>query len=167
MINLNTNYEIDRANNKIIITRSFKAPVAEVWKAWTNKDVLDLWWAPKPYKAQTKKMEFHEGGQWLYAMIGPDGIPMWATVVYGKITANKYFEGTDAFCDEKGNINKEFPVMRWEVSFNEVPGGTTVEVLNFFEKIEDLDKIVEMGFKEGFAAAHGNLDELFIQQLNK
>lgn len=164
MINLKTTYEVDRNNNKIIVTRSFKAPITEVWKAWTDKDILDLWWAPKPYKAQTKKMEFHEGGQWLYAMIGPEGEPMWATVVYSKILPNNYFEGTDAFCDEHGNINKDFPAMKWQVSFKEVNGGTTVEVLNFFEKIEDLEKIIEMGFQEGFAAAHGNLDEIFEKQ---
>ena len=34
-----------------------------------------------------------------------------------------------------------------------------------FDSIESLEKIVEMGFKEGFAMAHNNLDELLARQL--
>jgi hypothetical protein len=35
-----------------------------------------------------------------------------------------------------------------------------VEVVVNFESEADMEKIIEMGFQEGFAAAHGNLDKL-------
>lgn len=38
----------DPAAKKITVTRRFKAPVAEVWRAWTESSLLDQWWAPKP-----------------------------------------------------------------------------------------------------------------------
>ena len=43
----------DLSNRKIIVTKNFNAPPATVWKAWTTKDTLDQWWAPKPWRVRT------------------------------------------------------------------------------------------------------------------
>ena len=150
----------DLANKKIGVTREFDAPVEKVWKAWTESELLDQWWAPKPWKANTLSMDFRNGGTWLYYMEGPDGSRHYCRADYKAIIANKSYEGLDAFCDEKGNINTEFPRMNWEVEFSKSNNGTKVYVEITFASVEDLEKIIEMGFKEGFAAAHTNLDEL-------
>ncbi|HYG14458.1 MAG TPA: SRPBCC domain-containing protein, partial [Bacteroidia bacterium] len=71
--NLLMDFNVDKANRKIKVTREFAAPLSQVWEAWTNSQVLDQWWAPKPWKAKTKTMNFTEGGYWLYAMVGPEG----------------------------------------------------------------------------------------------
>lgn len=73
MSNKQTTIAKDAANKKLIVVREFDAPLAEVWKAWTDSSILDQWWAPKPWKAKTKTMDFREGGTWLYSMVGPDG----------------------------------------------------------------------------------------------
>ena len=70
----------DLANKKIIVTREFDAPIEDVWKAWTERNILDEWWAPKPWKARTKSMEFKPGGRWLYAMVGPNGEEHWVVL---------------------------------------------------------------------------------------
>ncbi|MDZ7624970.1 MAG: SRPBCC domain-containing protein [Ignavibacteriaceae bacterium] len=57
---------VDKQNNKVKVTREFAAPLSKVWAAWTQSELLDQWWAPKPWKAKTKEMEFKEGGHWLY-----------------------------------------------------------------------------------------------------
>ena len=44
----------DLPNNRLIVVRDFDAPVDLVWRAWTESELLDLWWAPKPWRAQTK-----------------------------------------------------------------------------------------------------------------
>lgn len=54
----------DLANKSLVITRDFSAPVAKVWKAWTESKLLDQWWAPKPWKTETKSMDFRNGGYW-------------------------------------------------------------------------------------------------------
>jgi len=155
-----TIYAKDLANRKINVVREFDAPVEQVWKAWTEKELLDQWWAPKPWKANTTSMDFREGGTWFYYMQGPENERHYCRVDYKSITPNKLFTGDDAFCDENGNINTGFPTMHWEVRFNSTEGGTRVEVDVKFDSEADLEKIVEMGFQEGFAAAHKNLDEL-------
>src|SRR5262245_31302572 len=90
----------DLANKKEVVVREFDAPVQQVWEAWTNPRLLDLWWAPKPWRAETKKMDFREGGVWLYCMVGPEGERQWCHVGYETITTNTSFTGIDAFCDE-------------------------------------------------------------------
>ena len=155
-----TIYTKDAANKKIKVVRDFDAPVEHVWRAWTEKELVDQWWAPKPWKANTQSMDFRAGGTWLYYMEGPDGSRHYCRADYETIVPNKSYTGLDAFCDENGNINTEFPRMHWQVVFTSSGGGTKVEVEITFASEADLEKIIEMGFKEGFAAAHTNLDEL-------
>lgn len=155
-----TIYTKDAANKKIKVVRDFDAPVEHVWRAWTEKELVDQWWAPKPWKANTQSMDFRAGGTWLYYMEGPDGSRHYCRADYETIVPNKSYTGLDAFCDENGNINTEFPRMHWQVLFTSSGGGTRVEVEITFASETDLETIIEMGFKEGFAAAHGNLDEL-------
>jgi uncharacterized protein YndB with AHSA1/START domain len=163
MINRETIYTQDLANKKIKVAREFDAPVEQVWKAWTEPQLLDQWWAPRPWKAVTKSMDLRPGGMWLYYMLGPEGDRQYCKVDYETITPNKFFSGTDAFCDENGNTTNEFPTMHWDISFTPSGNTTKVEVEITFASQEDLNKIVEMGFKEGFAAAHTNLDELLAK----
>jgi uncharacterized protein YndB with AHSA1/START domain len=155
-----TTYTKDAANKKIRVVREFDAPVEQVWKAWTESELLDQWWAPKPWKANTQSMDFREDGTWLYYMEGPDGSRHYCRADYETIAPNKSYTGLDAFCDENGKINTEFARMHWKVVFNKSANGTKVEVEIKFDSEADMEKIIEMGFKEGFAAAHTNLDEL-------
>jgi uncharacterized protein YndB with AHSA1/START domain len=154
----------DLTNKKIKVTREFDAPVEQVWKAWTDSELLDQWWAPKPWKANTVSMDFRNGGTWLYYMEGPDGTRHYCKADYKSINPNKSYEGLDAFCDEKGNINSDLPRMHWKFGFVKAGSGTKVEVEITFTTEADMEKIIEMGFKEGFAAAHSNLDELLAAQ---
>jgi uncharacterized protein YndB with AHSA1/START domain len=160
MSNKQTTIFKDVANKKLIVVREFDAPLEEVWKAWTEKDLLDLWWAPKPWKAKTKTMDFREGGSWLYSMVGPDGTNTYCRVDFETITPNKNFSARDVFCDENGNVSQIMPGMHWKNEFSATDKGTKVEIEITFANEADMQKIIEMGFEEGFTAAHGNLDEL-------
>ena len=155
-----TNLVKDLDHKRLIINRAFKAPLEKVWTAWTDSKALDQWWAPKPWKAKTKTQDFKEGGYWLYAMTGPDGTEVWARIDYITISSPTQFTAVDSFCDEKGNPNKDFPSINWKCDFSNIENGTNVKVEMTFKKVEDIQKIIEMGFQEGFAMAHGNLDEL-------
>lgn len=152
--------EKDAENKKLIISRSFDAPLDEVWDAWTKAELLDKWWAPKPYKAETKILDFRVGGMWLYCMAGPSGDRNWSRVDYLKIEPKTRIETADCFCDEEGNTSADFPEMKWYKQFSESDGKTTVSMEIVFQSEEDLNKILEMGFREGFAIGLENLDEL-------
>jgi uncharacterized protein YndB with AHSA1/START domain len=157
------NFSVDKENKKIRVEREFDAPLARVWAAWTESQLLDQWWAPKPWQAQTKKMDFSVGGYWLYAMIGPDGTKMWSRADYTSIIPLRTFSGQDAFCDEDGNIDDKFPTSEWTVDFIEKKGSTKLYIEILFKDVADLEKYTEMGFKEGFTAALENLDRLLAE----
>ena len=125
--------------------------------------MLDQWWAPKPYHAKTKTLDFKEGGHWMYAMVGPDGDESWVWVNFFKIVPNKSFAAEDFFCNEKGERVNELPGMFWNNRFSKTSGGTMVTCELTFASEEDLNKILELGFEPGFTAALSNLDELLAE----
>jgi uncharacterized protein YndB with AHSA1/START domain len=153
----------DLKNKKITITREFDAPPDMVWRAWTERVLLDQWWAPKPWATKTKSLSFREGGSWLYAMSGPDGTKMWCIVEFMNIKKFSGFQAASSFCDENGIKNAGFPVMHWSNNFIPSGTGTIVQVEISFENENDLQKIIEMGFEAGFTAALGNLEELLTK----
>ncbi|MBR9999709.1 MAG: SRPBCC domain-containing protein [Cyclobacteriaceae bacterium] len=159
--NLLMKFSVDKENKKINVEREFSAPISKVWTAWTESRILDQWWAPKPWKVRTRTMDFREGGYWLYAMAGPDGTEHWCRADFKSVVPLKSYSGLDAFCDENGNIDDSFPRSVWNVEFRELQNSTEVSVQITYEKLADLEKIIEMGFKEGFTAALENLDDLF------
>ena len=158
--NLFVNFSVDKENKVINVERAFAAPISKVWSAWTEREILDKWWAPKPWKAKTKSLDFSVGGYWLYSMVGPEGEEHWARADYDAIDELKSFSATDAFCDQDGKINDSFPKSKWTNSFQEKDDLTTVSVIIHYDKLSDLEAIIEMGFKEGFLSALSNLDEL-------
>jgi uncharacterized protein YndB with AHSA1/START domain len=159
--NLLMDFSVDKESKKIKVKREFSAPISKVWAAWTESHLLDQWWAPKPWKARTKTMDFREGGYWLYAMVGPDGTEHWSRADYKSITPLKSFSAQDAFCDEDGNINPNLPRSFWTNEFSETSNSTTiVSIETAYDDLSDLEKVIEMGVKEGLSAALENLDEL-------
>lgn len=152
------NFEVDRSKKQIMVERSFNAPVSLVWSAWTEAEILDQWWAPNPWKARTKTMDFREGGHWLYAMVGPENEEHWARVDFVTIRHRKYFTANDFFCDADGNPDPSLPESKWENGFTDKDRQTVVNIVLTFNTLEDLEKIIEMGFKEGFTSGLENLD---------
>lgn len=158
------NFDVDKENKTIHVERSFNAPIDLVWAAWTEAEILDQWWAPKPYQAVTKLMNFEEGGHWLYYMLGPEGDKQWCLFEYDSIDKEKNFSGTDAFCDESANPDDTKPRVKWKNEFSEVEDSTLVNIELHFDALEDLETIIEMGFKEGFTAGLENLDQYINAQ---
>lgn len=151
---------VDKENSIVNVTREFTANKDLVWRTWTEPELLDKWWAPKPWRSVTKNMEFEEGGRRLYAMVGPNGEEHWAFADYSSINPKDNFSYSDGFCDSEGNRTESLPDSSWTVSFSESDGVTTVYVEIKHETLEDLEKIIEMGFKEGFTACLEQLTEL-------
>lgn len=156
-------FNVDKASRKINVTREFAAPLSNVWQAWTDSKILDQWWAPKPWKAKTKSMDFREGGYWLYAMVGPNGEEHWARADYKKIDPLKSFTVKDSFSDENGTTDPALPVSTWTNRFSESGQKTTVSIEIEYPTVQDLEKTIEMGFKEGFTMGLENLDALLAR----
>ncbi len=154
---LKTDFTVDKAEKKVTIKREFTAPKENVWAAWTEPELLDQWWAPKPWKSETKLMNFTKGGRRLYAMVSPEGEKHWSLINYTSITPKTNFKFHDGFSDSEGNIYEDMPQSDWNVVFVEYEDLTRVNIEIQHEKLSDLETIIKMGFKEGIIAT---LEEL-------
>ncbi|WP_036384400.1 SRPBCC domain-containing protein [Muricauda sp. MAR_2010_75] len=164
--NLLFDFAVDRENSTVLVKREFAAMGDVVWDAFTKPEILDQWWAPQPWVSKTKYMNFEVGGTRLYVMCGPNGEEHWALADFTSITPKTNFQYADAFCDENGNINEEFPRSKWNLDFENQENTTLVNITIKHENLEDLEKIIEMGFKEGFTMALDHLEELIMQKNN-
>ena len=95
-------------DQSIVIERDFDAPREMVWKAWTDPEMVKKWWGPKDFTAPSIKIEFREGGKYVFAMQGPPG-SKWEKVMYSageykKIVPNEELVVTDYFSDENGKM---------------------------------------------------------------
>ncbi len=158
MNNLLFDFTVDKATKTVSINREFNATLSLVWDAFTKKELLDQWWAPKPWSSKTKVMNFEVGGRRFYAMVSPEGLERWSVQQYTSISPKTQFKLLNAFADE--NENPELPGSEWELNFSEHNGITTLSVSIYNESLERMEKMIEMGFKEGFTMTLKSLEEL-------
>ena len=159
--NLLMNFTVDKENKTANIKREFNASLSDVWSAWTEAEILDQWWAPAPFKSQTKSMEFKEGGRRLYAMVGLEGEERWSSFDYTSISPKTNFKYASTFCDSEGKPNSEFASSFWSVSFSEQDNSTFVDIAIKRDSLPELEKLIEMGFKEGITVTMKSLDKIF------
>src|SRR4051812_33496265 len=73
MARQNLNKKESESDRELVFTRSFDAPRALVWKAWTDPKQIVQWWGPNGFTTTTQHMEVKPGGEWRFVMHGPDG----------------------------------------------------------------------------------------------
>ncbi len=151
-------FTVDKAAQTVYITREFDADLSLVWDAYTKQEILDQWWAPKPWASKTKFMNFEVGGRRFYAMVSPEGQERWSVQKYTSITPKTNFKLLNAFADK--DENPELPGSEWDLNFSEQNGTTKVSVTIYNESLARMEKQLEMGFREGSAMQMKNLEEL-------
>lgn len=167
-------FTVDKAAKTVYITREFNAGLSLVWDAFTKQEILDQWWAPKPWKSETKSMDFKVGGRRFYAMVSPDGEQRnWQIQDYTSISPKTNFKFFSAFADK--DENPHLPGSNWDLSFSEQHARagestsgeiTKVSIAIYNDSLERMEKMIEMGFKEGFTMTLNELGNL-ISTLKK
>jgi len=158
---MNMDFIFDKQTKTVSITKEFAFELSLVWDAYTKPELLDQWWAPKPFASRTKVMDFRVGGRRFYAMVSPDGQERWAIQKYTSISPKTNFKLFNAFADEEEN--PELPGSDWDLTFSEQDGTTKVSISIYNESLERLEKMVEMGFKEGTMGQFTNLEDLLAK----
>jgi uncharacterized protein YndB with AHSA1/START domain len=156
--NLLFDFIVNKENKTVSVIREFAADLDLVWDAWTKPDILDQWWAPKPWVSKTKYMDFSVGGRRFYAMVSPEGEEHWSIQEYTSISPKTNFKMSNAFADK--DENPDLPGSEWDLNFSEQNGKTKVSITIYNESLARMEKMIAMGFKEGFTMGLQNLDEL-------
>ena len=153
---------VNKETKTVSITKEFAAVLSLVWDAYTKAELLDQWWAPKPYRSRTKAMDFKVGGRRFYAMVSPSGDERWSVQKYTSITPNTNFKFFNAFSDKDENL--ELPGSDWDLNFSEQDGRTKVSISIYNESLERMERMIELGFVEGAKMQLQNLEELLAKQ---
>jgi uncharacterized protein YndB with AHSA1/START domain len=171
---LQFDFTVDKAKKTVFITREFDADLSLVWDAFTKPEILDQWVAPKPWVSKTKFMDFKVGGRRFYAMVSPEGQERWAIQKYTSISPKTNFKTFNAFADK--DENPELPGSDWDYTFSKQDahpdeqvgrGKTKVNIIIYNESLARMEKMIEMGFTEGFKMSMNNLDNLLASLSQK
>ncbi|AZZ92659.1 SRPBCC domain-containing protein [Hahella sp. KA22] len=160
--NLQFDFIVDKDNNTITVKREFQAKRQLVWDCYTKSELLDQWFAPKPFTTKTKTMDFREGGCWHYAMIDPEGTEYWGRLDYQTIRPIENYTALDGFSDATGEVNPSMPRSKWDVTFEEKAEHALVHTVIAYNTLKDLETVIQMGMKEGLTSTLERLDELLL-----
>jgi uncharacterized protein YndB with AHSA1/START domain len=131
---------VSSADREIVMTRLIDAPVARVWRAWTDNAEIVKWWGPHGFSDETTSREFREGGIWKHVMIGPDGARYLNTAKYVEIIPEKKIvvkNGGGKEFDEKG------VGFIATITFKAVGKKTEITMRNVFPSAEMRDRVVK------------------------
>ena len=165
MENLVFDFTVDKPSKTVTIVKEFAAELSLVWDAYTKQEILDQWWAPKPWKSVTKVMNFEEGGRRFYAMVSPEGQEHWALQKYTSISPKTNFKLYNSFADK--DENPQLPGSEWDLNFTDLNENTKVVITIYNESLERMEQMIEMGFKEGFTMTLQSLEELLASLSQK
>lgn len=150
----------DEEQLSLYIMKVYPTDVSAIWENYTKVELLEKWWAPKPWKCETQKMDFREGGSWNYAMVSPENEKHFAGLNYQEINPHRSIAVSDFFTDENGNINTDLPKLNWLIGFTGIEQGTKLTFNIYFNSLDDMKQILEMGFEEGFKMQLNQLEEI-------
>jgi uncharacterized protein YndB with AHSA1/START domain len=160
--NLLFDFTVDKATKMVFVNREFAADIQLVWDAFTKQEILDQWWAPKPWESKTKAMDFKVGGRRFYAMVSPEGDEHWSVEKYISITPISNFKVLNAFADK--DENPELPGSEWDLNFTEQNGPdnnriTKVSIIIKNDSLSRMEEMIEMGFQGGFTMTLNYLEK--------
>jgi uncharacterized protein YndB with AHSA1/START domain len=85
------------ADNEIVITREFDAPVEHVFAVWTTPELVRRWWHAKRGEMTVCEIDLRVGGRWRYAMIATGGFEVAFHGEYREIIVNEQIVTTEVY----------------------------------------------------------------------
>ncbi|MEY9951859.1 SRPBCC domain-containing protein [Leifsonia sp. EB34] len=154
----------------IVVRRILNAPVATVWRLWTDPELVTEWWGPEDYTSPSAQVDLHEGGSYLFAMQAPDyqgGAVSFTGGVYTAIVPLERLEFTQSITDEEGVPLPD----------DQLPEGFTQGIRTVVE-FADVNGLTELTITESgwsrslmsvfaYAGMHQSLDKLTTDVLRR
>lgn len=120
----------NRKANELYLTRTYDAPLAVVWDAWTDVEQVAKWWGPRGFTITTHSKDLRVGGHWKYTMHGPDGKDWPNKTIYHEVEPRK------KLVYDHGGSDDTPPLFRVTVLFSESGGKTTLQFTMAFKDEE-------------------------------
>lgn len=85
------------SQHELCLTRLIDAPPAALFEAWTEPELLQQWFTPRPWTAPVVETDVRPGGSILCLMRGPEGEEHPNHGVYLEVEQDKLLVFTDAY----------------------------------------------------------------------
>lgn len=145
--------------NELVLERIIDAPPSAVWRCWTEPQLLEQWFCPKPWHASDARIDLKPGGEFSAVMHGPEGEAFPSTGVFLAVEPNRRLVTTDAFLP--GWLPSARAFMCTEMTFEETPDGKTKYTATARHwSTEARTEHEAMGFHEGWGKAAEQLEAL-------
>ena len=140
-----------------IMTRSFDAPRALVWKVMSEPQHIARWWGGPSYtsKVVVARHDFRVGGEWRFESHGLDGnvyvfLGEFREIVPPERVVQTF--GMEGMFEGKTIVET--------LTLEEVAGRTNYRVVSLYDSIEDRDAMVATGFEAGARETLDQLEEI-------
>ena len=161
---------------QFVFTRLFNATREELFRAWTDEQVLKHWFAPKGFTIPVHRLNLRPGGQFHYCMRAPNGVEMWGKWVFREIVPPGRIVLVNSFSNKHGNLTHHPFVHDWPLellattTLTEQNGQTLMELRwipidptpierKTFEGMHD-------GMRQGWAGTLDQLETYLTEQKN-
>lgn len=135
------------------------APREKIWRCWTEAELLEQWFTPKPFTTEVESIDLRPGGASVIIMRGPNGEEIRNVGVYLEIVPNQKLVFTDAYTEAWLPSDKAF--MTGEIVLKDAGGGKThYRATARHWSAEDRQSHEEMGFDQGWTQAARQLEDV-------
>ena len=155
-----TSVEKDLEALTMQIVADFSVPVRRLWDAYADPRQLERFWGPPGWPATFTRHDLAPGGKSEYFMAGPDGERSGGYWEFLDVDEPSSFEVKDGFVGPDGEPNPDMPDMRMVFNFEETADGSRLVTTTYFNSLDELESLIEMGMEEGTRAAMGQIDEV-------
>jgi uncharacterized protein YndB with AHSA1/START domain len=155
-----TSVTTDPAALTITVTGDYPVPVERLWNAYTDPRQLEKFWGPKEWPATFTRHDMKPGGRSEYYMTGPDGSRSHGWWRYVAVDEGRGFEVEDGFADAEGREIDALPQVRMVVRLDATETGSRMTTVSYFQSLEAMEQLLQMGVLEGLRSALGQLDAL-------
>lgn len=135
--------------------REFDFPVADVFRAHKDPDLIVQWLGPRGLKMEINHYDFRTGGSYSYLHTGPDGVAYEFSGVFHTVRENEFAVQTFEFGGYPDVVSIEF------LTFEDLGGGRCRIVgHSAYPSQESRDGMAQSGMEGGMTEGYERLDEL-------
>jgi uncharacterized protein YndB with AHSA1/START domain len=159
-------------DREVVFTRTFEAPRALVFRAWTDPDYLVRWWGPAGFSTVGCTMDARPGGGFSLVMIAPNGLELPAAGTFREVAPPDRlgFVITDEALPDhlrpllRNYGDRPIPEMHVTVSFQDdgAPDRTRLVMRTRFRSAEDVRGALDRGAPQGWAESLERLAALVV-----
>jgi len=142
---------------EIALKRVFKAPRPLVYKAFSNPEILRMWFGPRGWSLVTCEMDARVGGGFRFVLRSPEGRELGIRGVYRELSPPERSVHSETFDDFPGESLVT-------AAFTERDVETTLLATIRYQSKEVRDAVIQSGMEHGAAESYDKLAELLTSE---